>query len=113
MFSEVVIACVEGESSFLDEGPSETLQSGCRTVADELLLSRDFLVLVTVSCLIATPLAVYFLKGWLQKYDYRISMGPGVFLISSMAALFITIVTISFQAIKAAIANPVKSLRAE
>lgn len=78
-----------------------------------LLLSKDFILLVLISCVIATPMALYFLTGWLQKYDYRISIGPGVFIISAIVAVLITIVTISFQAIKAAVANPVKSLRSE
>ncbi|MEO5594449.1 MAG: ABC transporter permease, partial [Chitinophagaceae bacterium] len=78
-----------------------------------LLLSKDFLGLVLISCAIATPLALYFLQGWLQKYDYRISIGPGVFIISAIMAMLITVITISFQAIKAAVANPVKSLRSE
>jgi ABC-type lipoprotein release transport system permease subunit len=78
-----------------------------------LLLSRDFILLVVISCVIASPIALYFLNGWLQKYDYRITIGPGVFILSALAALAITMVTISFQAIKAAVANPVKSLRSE
>jgi predicted permease len=77
------------------------------------LLSKDFVLLVLISCVIASPIALYFLQGWLQKYDYRISVGPGVFILSAIAAIIITLVTISFQAIKAAIANPVKSLRSE
>jgi putative ABC transport system permease protein len=78
-----------------------------------LLLSKDFIVLVLISCVIASPLAFYFLHNWLQKYEYRIGIGPGVFIIAAGLALVITFCTISFQAIKAAIANPVKSLRAE
>ena len=78
-----------------------------------LLLSRDFVLLVVISCLIASPIALYFLKPWLDKYQYHIHIGPGVFLFSAAAALIITLITISFQAIKAAIANPVKSLRSE
>jgi putative ABC transport system permease protein len=78
-----------------------------------LLLSRDFILLVMISCLIASPVALYFLHGWLLKYDYRISIGPGVFLLSAIMALIITLITISFQAIKAALTNPVKSLRSE
>jgi ABC-type antimicrobial peptide transport system permease subunit len=77
------------------------------------LLSKDFVMLVIISCIIASPIALYFLENWLQKYDYRVSVGPGVFLISAFAAVFITLLTISFQAIKAAIANPVESLRNE
>jgi putative ABC transport system permease protein len=78
-----------------------------------LLISKDFIVLVLISCLIAAPIAFYFLHNWLLHYDYRISIGAGVFILSGMSALLITIITISFQAIKAAIANPVKSLRTE
>jgi putative ABC transport system permease protein len=78
-----------------------------------LLLSKDFIVLVGISCLIASPIAFYFLSDWLRKYDYKITIGPGVFVLSALAALGITIITISFQSIKAALTNPVKSLRSE
>jgi len=78
-----------------------------------MLLSKDFILLVLISCIIASPLALYFLQKWLQKYDYRITIGPGVFIISALAAIVITLITISFQSIKAALANPVKSLRSE
>jgi putative ABC transport system permease protein len=78
-----------------------------------VLLSKDFVVLVVISCIIASPIALYFLQNWLQKYEYRITIGPGVFVISAIAAIVITLLTISFQAIKAALANPVKSLRSE
>ena len=78
-----------------------------------LLLSKDFMVLVLIGCVIATPLAFYFMNNWLQQYDYRISIGPGVFIISGIMALIITLLTISFQAVRAALANPVKSLRSE
>lgn len=78
-----------------------------------LLLSKDFVVLVLISCLIAAPVSYYFLHDWLMNYDYRISIGAGVFVLSALMALVITIVTISFQSIRAAIANPVKSLRTE
>lgn len=78
-----------------------------------MLLSRDFVVLVVISCFIASPLALYFLSNWLQKYQYHISIGVGVFIVSAIAALVITLFTISFQAIKAAVTNPVKSLRSE
>jgi len=78
-----------------------------------LLLSKDFMVLVLTGCVIAAPLALYFMNNWLQQYDYRISIGPSVFIISGIMALIITLFTISFQAIRAALANPVKSLRSE
>lgn len=78
-----------------------------------MLLSKDFLLLVTISCVIASPLAFYFLDGWLAKYEYRITIGAGVFILAGVMAVVLTIVTISFQAIKAATANPVKKLRSE
>lgn len=78
-----------------------------------LLLSKDFILLVFISCVIATPVAFYYLQDWLQQYDYRITIGPWVFIAAALAAIIITIITISFQAIKAALANPVKTLRTE
>jgi ABC-type lipoprotein release transport system permease subunit len=78
-----------------------------------LLLSRDFMLLVLVSSVIAAPVAIYFLHGWLQKFEYRIGIGPGVLILSALLALAITVVTISWQAIRAAMANPVKNLRTE
>ena len=73
-----------------------------------ILLSKDFILLVLISCLIASPIAYYFLQSWLLKYEYRISIGPGVFIVSALLAI-----TISFQAVKAALMNPVKSLKSE
>jgi ABC-type antimicrobial peptide transport system permease subunit/AraC-like DNA-binding protein len=78
-----------------------------------LLLSKDFMVLVLIGCVVASPLAFYFMTGWLRQYDYRITIGPVVFILSALLAIVITLITISFQAIKAALANPVKSLRSE
>ena len=78
-----------------------------------ILLSKEFIVLVVISCIIASPAAYYYLYAWLQQYDYRITINPLVFILAGVAAILITIITISFQAIKAAMANPVKSLRTE
>jgi putative ABC transport system permease protein len=78
-----------------------------------LMLSRDFIGLVILSCIIASPIAFYFLHNWLQKYDYRITIGPWIFLAAGGISLIIAIVTVSFQAVKAALANPVKSIRTE
>ncbi len=78
-----------------------------------LLLSKDFIVLVLLSCIIASPVAFYFLKNWLTKYDYRITIGVGVFVLSAFIAVLITIITISFQAIKAAMMNPARTLKTE
>jgi putative ABC transport system permease protein len=77
------------------------------------LLSREFIILVMISCLIASPLAFYFLNNWLDKYVYRISIGPLVFVMTALLTLGITILTVSFQAVKAAMMNPVRSLKTE
>ena len=77
------------------------------------MLSREFALLVIISCFIAIPLAWYYLNGWLKQYDYRTGISAWIFILSGAGALAITLITVSFQAIKAAIANPVKSLRTE
>jgi putative ABC transport system permease protein len=77
------------------------------------MLSKDFIKLVIISCIISIPLAWYFLDGWLQRYTYRTNISWWIFIVASAGALIITMATVSFQAIKAAITNPVKSLRSE
>jgi putative ABC transport system permease protein len=77
------------------------------------LLSKDFIILVIISCWIAIPLAFYYMGVWLEKYDYKATLSWWVFALAGIGALIITLITISFQAIKAAMANPVKSLRTE
>jgi len=77
------------------------------------LLSKDFVMLVTISFLIAAPIAYYFTHNWLQNYQYRTELSWWIFAAAGVGALLITILTVSFQSIKAAIANPVKSLRTE
>ncbi len=77
------------------------------------MLSKEFALLVMISCFIAIPLAWYYLNNWLQQYSYRTTISFWVFIFSGLGALVITLLTVSFQAIKAAVANPVKSLRSE
>ncbi len=77
------------------------------------MLSKEFAFLVIISCCIAIPLAWYYLNNWLQHYDYKTDISWWVFVLSCFGALLVTIATVSFQAIKAAVANPVKSLRTE
>ena len=77
------------------------------------LLSSDFLKLVALSCLIAFPIAWWMMHNWLQGYEYRITISWTIFLFAGLLALFIALLTVSFQAIRAAIANPVESLRSE
>lgn len=78
-----------------------------------IMLSKDFLKLTIIAVLIAFPLAWWAMTEWLQTFAYRINIGVGVFLIAGASIVFITLLTVSFQAIRAAVANPVKSLRTE
>src|SRR4051812_24698251 len=77
------------------------------------LLSIDFLKLVLVAFVIAAPIAWYGMYQWLQNFAYRISLGLWAFLLAGLLAVIIAFLTVSFQAIKAAVTNPVKSLRTE
>ena len=77
------------------------------------LLSKDFLLLVCISCLIAFPIAWWMMHNWLQNYKYRIQISWWIFLDAGLLAVLIALFTVSFQAIRAAVANPVKNLRAE
>jgi len=77
------------------------------------LLSRDFLILVIISCAVAFPLAYAAMTKWLKNYEYHITIQWWVFAAAGFTAVIIALLTISFQSIKAALANPVKSLRSE
>ena len=77
------------------------------------MLSREFMILVVISLFIATPLAYYFMSRWLLNYDYRAPLSWWIFGASGAGAQLITLITVSFEAVKAAIANPIKSLRTE
>jgi ABC-type antimicrobial peptide transport system permease subunit len=77
------------------------------------LLSKDFVQLVSISCLIAFPVAWWMMHSWLKDFEYRVQISWWIFLAAGVLAIFIALVTVSFQAIKAAMANPVKSLRTE
>jgi len=77
------------------------------------LLSKESVMLVFISFFIAIPVSWYLMHNWLQNYEYRTSISLWIFIITGITALLITLATVSFQAIKAAIANPVKSLRTE
>ncbi len=77
------------------------------------LLSGDFLKLVIIAMVIASPIAWYFMHNWLQDYAYRINIGWWAFVVTGVVAVMIAFITISFQAVKSAVANPVTSLRSE
>lgn len=115
----IFIACIGifGLASFI--AFQRTREIGIRKVLGasvqniSLHLTSDFIRLVLLSNIIAWPVAFYFMKRWLESFPYRIEIGFWIFILAAIIALFIAVLTVSFQAIKAAIANPVKSLRTE
>ena len=78
-----------------------------------LMLSKDFLKLVLIAAIIAIPVAWFFMHKWLDDFAYRINISGWVFVFSALAAIIIAMATICLQVVKAAIANPVNSLRSE
>ncbi|HEV7347735.1 ABC transporter permease [Telluribacter sp.] len=78
-----------------------------------IMLSKEYVYLIGIASLVASPIAWYFLQGWLQNYTYRIEIPGWVFFFSGLLAILVALLTVSFQAVKAARMNPVKSLRSE
>lgn len=115
----IIIACLGlfGLAAFMAE--RRTKEIGIRKVLGASvssivrLLSKDFLKLVLIALLIASPLAYYFMEMWLQDFAYRIQIPWWVFVVAGVGALILAFVTVSFQSLKAAMANPVKALRTE
>jgi ABC-type antimicrobial peptide transport system permease subunit len=115
----IFISCLGlfGLASFVAE--QRTKEIGIRKILGAsvshlwMQLSKDFLTLVLISLVIASPLAYYFMSEWLQKFTYRIDIPFSIFLMAGFGALLITFVTVSIQAIRAVTANPANSLRTE
>ena len=115
----ILISCLGlfGLTSFVAE--QRTKEIGVRKVLGATvfnvwnMLSKDFLKLVTISCFIAIPIAYYVMNGWLQEYPYRVILKWWIFALAVFGAMGVTVLTVSFQAIKAAKSNPIKSLRTE
>jgi ABC-type antimicrobial peptide transport system permease subunit len=77
------------------------------------MLSKEFVILVIISCVIASPIGWYFLTGWLKHYQYHTDVAWWIFVAAFVGAMTVTLLTVSYQTVKAALANPVKSLRSE
>ena len=115
----ILISCLGlfGLTSFVAE--QRTKEIGVRKVLGASvfnvwnMLSKDFMKLVIISCFIAVPIAYYVMNGWLQEYPYRVILKWWIFALAMLGAMGITVLTVSFQAIKAAKSNPIKSLRTE
>jgi ABC-type antimicrobial peptide transport system permease subunit len=106
-----------GLSSFIAE--QRTKEIGIRKVLGASVfnvwesMTKEFVVLVMVACFIATPTTYYFLHNWLGQYEYHTQISWWLFVIATVSALAISLFTVGFQSVKAALANPVKSLRSE
>ncbi|MBS1741401.1 MAG: ABC transporter permease [Bacteroidetes bacterium] len=105
------LAAYMAQNRIKEIGVRKVLGASVTSIAS--LLSKDFLKLVLISFVIASPIAWYFMNSWLQRYNYRINIEWWVFALTGLLSALIAVITVSYQAIKAAVANPVKSLRSE
>jgi predicted permease len=115
----IIISCLGlfGLSAYMAENRIKEIGIrkvlGASSAGIAALLSKDFLKLVSIAFLVASPIAWYAMNKWLQGYNYRIGISLWVFILAGAGSIFIAVATISFQSIKAALSNPVKSLHSE
>ena len=115
----ILISCLGlfGLASFVAEQRTKEIGVrkvlGARVVNLWALLSGDFLKLVILSCIVSMPLSYFFMSRWLQNYKFHTSLSPWIFVATGAGMLSITLATVSYQALKAAMMNPVTSLRSE
>jgi ABC-type antimicrobial peptide transport system permease subunit len=115
----VLISCLGlfGLASFVTE--QRTKEIGIRKIVGASvfnlwqLLSKDFALLAVVSCILSAPIAYYSLQAWLHHFSYRTEISWWIFIVVGAASVVITLLTVSYQAVKAALMNPVESLRSE
>jgi putative ABC transport system permease protein len=115
----IFISCLGlfGLASFVTE--QRTKEIGIRKIVGASLynvwsmLTKDFVTLVVISFVIAIPISYYYLNHWLQQYEFRTEISPWIFAVTGFGSLILTLLTVSFHAIKAAMMSPVKSLRSE
>jgi ABC-type antimicrobial peptide transport system permease subunit len=106
-----------GLASFVAE--QRTKEMGIRKVLGATLYNlwrmqtREFVVLVVFACLIAIPISYWLMRSWLEKYEYHTAISPWMLGVPCAGAVLLTLLTVSYQAVKAALMNPVKSLRNE
>ncbi|GAB3348008.1 ABC transporter permease [Arachidicoccus ginsenosidivorans] len=105
------LAAFTAERRIKEIGIRKVFGASVRGIA--LLLSKDFLKLIAIACLIAFPIAGLVMRSWLQNYQYRVEIKWWTFLVAGVSAILIALVTIGFQTVKAARANPVRSLKSE
>ena len=115
----ILVACLGllGLSSYSAEQRTKEIgirkAMGADVITIVRLLSKETIILVLIATLISIPLAWYFMSNWIQAFAFRITIGPGIFIMAFLGALLVALITVSFQAVSAALKNPADSLRHE
>jgi putative ABC transport system permease protein len=119
MLVAILISCIGLFGLITFMAAQRTKEIGIRKVLGAsvagvaLMLAKEFIFLVILAMLIASPVAYYLIHQWLQSFAYRVNISWWLFVLAGISAILIAMLTISYQAVKAALANPVKTLRAE